>query len=68
MEIHLFAASYTAPLGKHNIPDNHLKWSKIAVFNEQTDAKSGSKVRVVIEALKSRLAHEVRKLASSRTK
>lgn len=61
MEIHLYSASYCAPVGNPK-PTKSLTWSKIATLDEHTADLSETKLSVIVEALKSKLAHEIRNL------
>jgi hypothetical protein len=63
LQVHIYSTSYIAPSDKHGTPDKPLEWDKIASFDETSGAKSDAKVRVVVDALKSKFAHEVRNLA-----
>lgn len=64
MDIHLYAASATGPRNNIKKFDSPLKWSRIAVIDEIQDELNDSKLTVIVEALQSRLAGEVRKLTS----
>lgn len=63
MQIHLYSTSYFAPSHKPTISEQPLTWSKIAVFDETTKVTSESKQSVIVNALKTKLAHEIRNLA-----
>jgi len=63
LQIHFYATSYIAPASKHGSPDKALEWDKIAAIDENTEPQADAKVAVIIDALKSRLAREVRNLA-----
>lgn len=62
MQIHLYSASYCAPSGDPAKPNKLLTWSKIAALDENTDGLSETKLSVIVEALKSKLAREIRNL------
>jgi hypothetical protein len=61
MEIHLYSASYCAPVG-NPMHMKSLTWSKIATLDEHSDDLSETKLSVIIKALQSNLAYEVRNL------
>ncbi len=63
MQIHLCSASYCAPFNMPDKPNKSLTWSKIAVLDENTDDLSETKLSIIVEALKSNLAREIRNLA-----
>ena len=63
MQIHLYAVSYTAPFADLNKNEKPLIWTKIAVIEEGSGALNETKIAVIVEALKSKLAHEIRSLA-----
>jgi hypothetical protein len=63
MQIHLYSASYCAPSKMSDRPNKLLTWSKIAVLDENTDDLSETKLSIIVEALKSNLAREIRNLA-----
>ena len=67
LQVHIYSASYIAPASKHGTLDKPLEWDKIASFDETSGSKSEAKVRVVVDALKSKFAHEVRNLARKKT-
>lgn len=63
MQIHLYAASYTAPANEAQKNEKPLKWRRVAVIDETQQEIPPPKIAVVVDALKTRLAHEVRNLA-----
>jgi serine/threonine protein kinase len=63
MQIHLYAASYTAPVADINQNEKPLTWTKIAVVEEGNGALNETKLAVIVDALKAKLAHEIRSLA-----
>ena len=62
MEIHLYSTSYCAPSNNPATTTKSLTWSKIATLDEHADDLSETKLSVIVEALKSKLAHEIRNL------
>ncbi len=62
MQIHLYSASYCALSNKSNKPLKALKWSKIATIDENADVLSKTKLSVIVNALKLKLALEIRNL------
>ena len=66
MQIHLCSASYCAPSGNPSKAEKTLKWSKIATLDESADGLSERKLSVIVGALKSKLAHEIRNLVRER--
>ena len=62
MQIHLYSASYCAPMRKPTKPEKSLTWSKIAVIDDNSDGLSETKLSVIVRALTSKLAHELRNL------
>ena len=62
MQIHLYSASYCAHESNYIDPNQSLTWSKIAVIDENTNDLPETKLSVIIEAIKSKLAHEIRNL------
>jgi len=61
MEIHLYSASWCASSGRPE-PTKLLKWSKIATLDERANDLTETKLTVIVETLKSKLAHEIRNL------
>lgn len=66
MQIHLYAASCTAATTDPDKNDKPLSWSRIAIIDEAHRELHHIKLNVIVDALKSKLAHEVRNLARSR--
>ncbi len=66
MQIHLYSASYCAPHHNPYNPDKPLTWSKIAVIDENSDGLSETKISVIVKALMSNLAREIRNLARAK--
>ncbi|MFB0552518.1 MAG: serine/threonine protein kinase [Phycisphaerae bacterium] len=62
MQIHLYSSSYCAPANNLTKPLKSLMWSKIAIIDENTVDLSETKLSVIVNALKSKLAHEIRNL------
>jgi len=63
MDVHLFAAGYTSPANNLYQPMKPLAWSKIAVIDQSEAELYDRSLSVVLDALKSKLAHELRNLA-----
>ena len=70
MQIHLYSASYCTPSKNVNKPLNStkLKWSKIATLDENTNELSETKLSVIVEALKSKLANEIKNLVRGKNR
>ena len=62
MDIHLYAAGYTRPIAA----DKPIEWSKIAVIEEADQKISDRTLAVVVDALASMLAREIRNLVLKR--
>jgi hypothetical protein len=62
-QIHLYAASFTAPANESHKNDKQLKWALVAIMDEDKQEMSSTKITVVVDALKTKLAHEIRNLA-----
>jgi len=67
MQVHLYAASYTAPSSNAQKNDKPLSWTKMAVIDEAHAELQDTKQPVIVEGLKRKLAHEVRNLAMKGT-
>ncbi|MHC4497680.1 MAG: serine/threonine protein kinase [Planctomycetota bacterium] len=65
MQIHLYSASYCAPSAQLYRPQKSPTWSKIAALDE--NHLSETKLSVIVEALKSKLAREIRNLVREKT-
>lgn len=68
MQIHLYSTSYCTTSKNFNKPLKLLTWSKIATLDENTNDLSETKLSVIVEALKSKLANEIRKLVRDKNR
>lgn len=68
MQIHLYAAAYTAPSEGWPVPKQPITWEKIAVVDENTEELSKEKTRVILDALKSNLAQGLAALRREKIK
>ncbi len=62
MQIHIYAASYSAGAQLIATPHDKVEWSKIAVIDEDANGASQHTISLVVNDIESRLASEVRKL------
>jgi len=68
MEIHLYSASYCVHSDDYAKTTKLLTWSKIATLDEHADDLTETKLSVIVEALKSKLAYEIRNLVPGKNR
>lgn len=62
MDLHLFSASYISQTNNATPITKQLNWTRIAIIKENQTDLDENKQQVIVDALKNKLAHEVRNL------